>query len=84
MAERKIPIHGQTATFFVNGAKRGDGMLLLYPDQLTAVITGSVRTWIYVGVPAVYLAIWFLAFHTIGFGPLAVWYLAASRGATGR
>ena len=41
------------------------------------MITGSVRTWIYVGVPAVYLAVWFLVFHTIGFGPLAVWYLAA-------
>ena len=31
----EIPIRGQAATFFVNGAKRGDGMLLLYPDQLT-------------------------------------------------
>ena len=47
MTERKIRIHGQRATFFVNGARRGDGMLLLYPDKLTAVVTRSVRTWIY-------------------------------------
>jgi hypothetical protein len=77
MTERKIPIRSQNATFSVNGAKRGEGMLLLYPDQLTAVITGSVRTWVYVGVPAVYLAVWLLVFHTIGSGLLAAWYLAA-------
>lgn len=77
IAMTESPVRGQTATFFVNGAKRGNGMLLLYPDQLTAVITGSVKTWIYIGVPAVYLAVWFLVFHTIGWGLLAVWYLAA-------
>jgi len=33
MTDRKIPSRGQTATFSVNGVKRGDGMLLLYPDD---------------------------------------------------
>lgn len=75
MTEHKIPIRGENAAFFVNGAKRGESVMLLYPDQLTAVIIGSVRVWIYVGAPVVYLAVWFLVFHTIGFGPVAVWYL---------
>jgi hypothetical protein len=65
MTERKIPIRGQRATCFVNGAKRGDGMRLLYPDKLTAVSIRPARTWIYVGLPAVYLAVRFLVFHTI-------------------
>ena len=30
--QSKIPAQGETATFFVNGSKRGEGMLLLYPD----------------------------------------------------
>jgi hypothetical protein len=77
MTDRKIAIRGQSGTLFVNGAKRGEGMLLLYPDELTAVITGSVGTWIYVGVPAVYLAVWFFLFHTIGWGILAIWYVVA-------
>jgi hypothetical protein len=77
MTDRKTPIRGQTATFSRNGAKRGDGIVLLYPDELIAVITRSVGTWIYVLVPAVYLAVWFFVFHTIGWGLLAVWYVAA-------
>src|SRR5690242_7950967 len=39
MTDHKIPSRGQTATFSVNGVKRGDGMLLLYPDELTVVNT---------------------------------------------
>ena len=81
MAMTENKIRGQWATFFVNGAKRGDGVLLLYPDKLTAVSIKSVRTWIYLGVPAVYIAVWFLVFHTrhqaVEWEPLAVWYLPA-------
>ena len=77
MTDRKTPTRGQSATIFVNGAKRGVGMLLLYPDELAAVIIRSIATWIYVGVPAVYLAVWFLLFHKIGTGLVAIWYVAA-------
>jgi hypothetical protein len=42
MTDRKIPSRGQTATFSVNGVKRGDGMLLLYPDELIVVRDGRV------------------------------------------
>src|SRR5690242_18070704 len=68
MTDRKIPSRGQTATFSVNGVKRGDGMLLLYPDELTVVNTRSIGTWVYVLVPAIYLAVHFYLFHTIGWG----------------
>ena len=76
MTDSKIPIRGQSATFSVNGAKRGDGMLLLYPDELTAVNTRSIGTWVYVLVPAIYLAVHFSLFHTIGWGLVAIWYAA--------
>jgi hypothetical protein len=76
MPDSQKPSHGQSATFFVNGAKQREGMLLLYPDKLIAVKTGSVRAWIYVLVPAVYLAVYYALYHTIGWGPLAIWYLA--------
>ena len=76
MTDRKVPSRGQTATFSVNGVKRGDGMLLLYPDELTVVNTRSIGTWVYVLVPAIYLAVHFYLFHTIGWGFLAVWYAA--------
>ena len=76
MTDRNIPSRGQTATFSVNGVKRGDGMLLLYPDELTVVNTRSIGTWVYVLVPAIYLAVHFYLFHTIGWGFLAVWYAA--------
>src|SRR5439155_1184042 len=66
----------QTATFSVNRAKRGDGMLLLYPDELTVVNTRSIGTWVYVSVPAAYLAVHFYLFHTIGWGLVAIWYAA--------
>ena len=36
MPDSQTPIRGQSATFSVNGAKRGDAVLLLYPDELTA------------------------------------------------
>jgi hypothetical protein len=72
-----IPVRGQTARFSVNGTKQREGMLLLYPDKLIAVKIGSVKTWIYVLAPAVYLGVHYLLFHTIGFGLVAIWYLAA-------
>jgi len=59
MPDSRTPIRGQSATFSVNGAKRGDAVLLLYPGELTAVNTRSIGTWVYVLVPAVYLAVWF-------------------------
>ena len=76
MPDSQTPIRGQSATFSVNGAKRGDAVLLLYPDELTAVNTGSIGTWVYVLVPAVYLAVWFSLFHTIGWALVSIWYVA--------
>src|SRR5690242_4608755 len=76
MTDHKIPSRGQTATFSVNGVKRGDGMLLLYPDELTVVNTRSIGTWVYVLVPAIYLAVHFYLFHRIGWGIVAIWYAA--------
>jgi hypothetical protein len=51
-------------------------VLLLYPDELTAVTTGSIGTWVYALVPAAYLAVWFSLFHTIGWAFVSIWYLA--------
>jgi len=76
MTDSKIPIRGQSATFSVNGAKQGDAVLLLYPNELTAVRTRSIGNWVYVGVPAIYLGVHYLFFHTIGFGLVAIWYVA--------
>ena len=75
MTDSKSPIRGQSATFSVNGAKRGDAVLLLYPDELTAVNTRSIGTWVYVLVPTVYLAVWFSLFHRIGWALVSVWYV---------
>jgi|SRR6185437_4506463 len=72
--QSKIPAQGETATFFVNGSKRGEGMLLLYPDELTAVTITTFGTWVYLGVPAVYAAVAYFVFHTIGWGLLAIWF----------
>ena len=77
MTDSTTPIHGQSATFIVNGAKRGESMLLLYPDELTAVITGSIGNWLYLGVPVVYVAVKYFVFHTIGWALVSVWFLAA-------
>jgi hypothetical protein len=76
MTDRRVPIHGQSVTVSVNGTRRGEGVVLLYPDKLTAVITGSVRGWIYLAVPVVYAAVSYVVFHAIGFGPIAVWFVA--------
>jgi hypothetical protein len=76
MPDSQTPIRGQSATFSVNGAKRGDAVLLLYPDELTAVTTRSIGTWVYVLVPAVSLAVWFSLFHTIGWALVSIWYVA--------
>src|SRR5689334_25417409 len=79
MTESKIPAQGETATFFVNGSKRGEGMLLLYPDELTAVRITTFGTWIYLSVPAMYAAVAYFVFHTIGRGLLAIWFAAGRR-----
>ena len=67
--QSKIPAQGETATFFVNGSKRGEGMLLLYPDELTAVTITTFGTWIYLGVPVVSAVVC----HTIGWALVSVW-----------
>jgi hypothetical protein len=76
MTDRRVPIHGQAVTVSVNGTRRGEGVLLLYPDELAAVITGSARIWIYLAAPVVYAAISYSVFHTIGFAPIGIWFLA--------
>lgn len=76
MTDHKSPIRGQTATFFVKGTRQRDCVVLLYPDKLTVVRVRSIGTWVYVGVPAVYLAVWFLLFHKLGMAFVALWYVA--------
>ena len=65
MTDRGNPIHSQSATFFVSGSKRGQVVLLLYPDELTAV-NASAGTWGYLAGPALFLAITVPLLHTIG------------------
>ena len=65
MTDRTNPIHRQSATLYVNGSERGQGTLLLYPDELTAVI-GPAGTWGYLAGPVLFLAITVPLFHTIG------------------
>jgi hypothetical protein len=76
MPDSQTPIRGQATTFSVNGAKRGDAVLLLYPDELTAVTIRSIGTWVYASVPAVYLVVWYFVFHTIGWAFVSIWFLA--------
>lgn len=65
MTDRRNPIHSQSATFYVDGTKRGQGALVLYPDELAAVIAPA-GTWGYLAGPALFLAITIPLFHTIG------------------
>lgn len=65
MTDRGNPIHSQSATFYVSGSKRGQGVLLRYPDELAAVTTPP-GTWGYLAGPALFLAITVPLFHTIG------------------
>ncbi len=65
MTDRRNPIHSQSATFYVGGTKRGQGALLLYPDELAAVTTPA-GTWGYLAGPALLLAITIPLFHTVG------------------
>jgi hypothetical protein len=65
VTDRGNPIHSQSATFYVSGSKRGQGVLLLYPDELAAVTT-SPGTWGYLAGPALFLAVTIPLFHTIG------------------
>jgi hypothetical protein len=73
--QSKIPAQGETATFFVNGSKRGEGMLLLYPDELAAV-TITTFGWVYLSVPVVYTAVAYFVFHRIGWGILGILFVA--------
>jgi hypothetical protein len=65
VTDRGNPIHSQSATFYVSGSKRGQGVLLLYPDELAAVTTPA-GTWGYLAGPVLFLAITIPLFHTIG------------------
>src|SRR6266567_5524598 len=65
MTDSRNPIHSQAARFSADGASRGRGMVLLYPDELAAVITPT-DTWGYLVGPAIYVAVTFPLFHTIG------------------
>jgi hypothetical protein len=65
VTDRRKPIHSQSATFYVSGTKQGQGVLLLYPDELAAV-TAPAGTWGYLAGPALFLAITIPLFHTIG------------------
>jgi hypothetical protein len=65
MTDSRIPIRSQVARFSAGGADRGRGMVLLYPDELAAVISPT-DTWGYLVGPAIYLAVTFPLFHTIG------------------
>ena len=65
MTDRRNPTHSQSATFYIDGTKRGQGALLLYPDELAAVTTPT-GTWGYLAGPALFLAVTIPLFHTIG------------------
>ena len=57
--------------FLVGDAKRGEGYLLLYPDNLTTVIS-PIETWGYPVGPLIFVAITVLLFHTIAWLGVAV------------
>jgi hypothetical protein len=65
VTDRRNPTHSQSATFYIDGTKRGQGALLLYPDELAAVSTPT-GTWGYLAGPALFLAVTIPLFHTIG------------------
>jgi hypothetical protein len=75
MTEPTKPLHGQSGSFFVNGGKRREGVLLLYRDKLAAVNLAAYGTWIYAGVPPVYIAVEFFVFHRTGWGLGVIWSL---------
>ena len=70
MPDIQTPIQSQSARFVVGGAKQGQGFLLLYPDNLTAV-NSPVDTWGYLVGPLIFLAFSVPLFHTIGWGGIA-------------
>ena len=65
MTDSGTPIQSQTATFLVGGAKREEGHLLLYPDNLTTVVS-PVDPVGYVGGPMVFVGFSVSLFHLIG------------------
>jgi hypothetical protein len=65
VTDRRNPTHSQSATFYIDGTKRGQGALLLYPDELAAVTTPT-GTWGFLAGPALFLAVTIPLFHTIG------------------
>lgn len=75
MTDRRNPTHNQSATFYIDGTKRGQGALLLYPDELAAVTTPT-GTWGYLAGPALFLAVTIPLFHTIGWPGITATSLA--------
>jgi hypothetical protein len=71
MTDSGTPIQSQTARFLVGGAKRGEGFILLYPGNLTAV-TSPVETWGYLVGPLIFLAITIPIFHSMGWFGAAI------------
>ena len=76
MTDNRNPVHCESGTVFVGGVRRGEGALLLYADKLAVVTISSIATLVYVAVPLVYLAGYFIRYHALGSGLVAVWYLA--------
>ena len=65
MKVSRIPIHAQTARFLVGGARGKRGYALLYPDNLTTVVS-PVDPVGYVGGPMVFVGFSVSLFHLIG------------------
>ena len=77
MTDSRNPIYIQAARFSAGRASRGRGMALLYPDELTSVITPT-DAWGYLAGPAIYVAVALPLFHTIG------WQAVVAGSAIGR
>jgi hypothetical protein len=71
MTDSGTPIQSQTATFLVGGAKREEGHLLLYPDNLTTVIS-KVGTWGYLAGSLILVALAVPILHRIWWLGIAV------------
>jgi hypothetical protein len=75
MNDSKNPIQSQPARFVVGGASRGQGIVLLYPDKLAAVITRA-QAWGYIVGPIALVAIAYPFIHVIGALGAAIGVLA--------
>jgi hypothetical protein len=65
MKVSRIPIQAQAARFLVGGARHKRGYVLLYPDNLTTVVS-PVDPVGYLGGPMVFARFSFPLFHLIG------------------